>query len=133
MDDLNKQEVEFLERGMEIHGGLPVFTYRQGERGVPTKIKVYNDTRIPLEEQDDEVRVEQITVSAEFLGYDDNERHGFALSLSPELATVIANAMLTHASSVTTGDVVSKTLIQSFEDYTTEEAERRRWELEDGD
>jgi len=75
--------------------------------------------------QDDEGKVELITVDVKFLGHDDNEPHGIRLSLSPELATVIANAMLTHASSVTTGDVVSKTLIQGWDDHEAEEREKQ--------
>ena len=60
----------------------------------------------------------------DFWGSDDNEPRGLRLHLSPELATVIANAMLTHASSVRTSDVISTTLIQGYDDYIAEEREK---------
>jgi hypothetical protein len=123
MDDLSKQEVEFIEDGLVDTGdtGL-LFIGKHFASGVPTRIEVYKDTRPKGNEvrQDDEGKVELITVNVKFLGHDDNGPHGIRLTLSPELATVIANAMLTHASSLTGVEVVSTTLIQGYDDYIAE-------------
>ena len=137
MDDLSKQEVEFIERGMvTLDDDSDSLSYvpKSVSTGTPTKIEIYNNTRHSSEyaeehdkDDEDEDRSELIAVSIEFLGADDNEHHGLTLSLSPELATVIANAMLTHASSVTTVDVVSKTLIQGWADHEEEDRQVRRF------
>jgi len=134
MDDLSKQEIELIEDGLVDTGdtGL-LFMGKHFASGVPTRIEVFNDTRPKGVEvkQDDEGKVELITVDVKFLGHDDNKPHGIRLSLSLGLATVIANAMLTHASSVTDVDVVSTTLIQGYDDFRAEKGEShghsQRW------
>jgi hypothetical protein len=129
MDDLSKQEVGFIEDGMvDIGGGARMFTAKHSVGGVPTKVEVFSSSLVPPVWGGDKLRVR-----IAFTGVDDNERHGLRLSLSPELATVIANAMLVSVASMGSSEVLSHTVIQSSEDYTAEEAERRRWELEDDD
>jgi hypothetical protein len=126
MKDLSKQEFGFIEDGIKTYDGVPGYWPMHHASGVPTKVSVINDSLVPPVWGGDKLQV-----SIEFTGVDDNERHGLRLSLSPELATVIANAMLAGVASMGSSEVLSHTVIQSSEDYTAEEAQRRRWELED--
>ena len=142
MDDLRNQSVEFVEEGMITlpDDNSPSYWPKNFVYGVPHRVEIYNNPRPSsafLDRQvegqvddEDEDRREFITVEIGFVGEDDNERHGLRLSLTPELATVIAQAMLTHASSVMAGDFVNTTLIQGFNDYTAEKDQTRghdRW------
>ena len=143
MDDLSKQMFGFTESGMITlpDRDFPSYWPHNAASGAPNSISVssvaehssaYIDRMLEGHVQDeDEDRRELVRVNINFLGADDNEPHGLSLEFSPELATVIANAMLTHASSVIDGETVSKTLIQSMADYEADETfSRSLWEQE---
>jgi hypothetical protein len=140
MDDFSKKEFGFQERGMMETDGMPMgYWPLKSAQGVPIRVAVTNTTRPSSEYfnrsveslvedgEEDEDQTKLISVSVEFLGADNNEKHGLIFELTPKLATVVAHAMLTHASSDLSVDMVSRTQIQTHDDYVAEMKENSRF------